>query len=88
MPGTPSVGHGQGRAVDELCVAQVESWFAQLTNQAIRRGSFAGVGDLVVAIHRFIETYNQEPKPFVWTASVESILEKVNRCRAISRTVH
>ena len=66
----------------------IEVWFSQLTNRAIRRGSFAGVGELVIAIHGYIEAHNADPKPFVWTASVEAILEKVNRCRAISRTEH
>jgi transposase len=66
----------------------IETWFSQLTNRAIRRGSFTGVGELVVAIHRYIDAHNADPKPFVWTASVESILEKVNRCRAISRMEH
>jgi len=66
----------------------IEIWFSQLTNRAIRRGSFAGVGELVIAIHAYIDAHNTDPKPFVWTASVESILEKVNRCRAISRTDH
>jgi hypothetical protein len=46
------------------------------------------VGDLVVAIHRHIDVHNADPKPFDWTASVESILERVNRCRAISRMMH
>ena len=66
----------------------IEVWFSQLTNRAIRRGSFAGVGELVIAIHRYIDAHNADPKPFVWTASVESILDKVNRCRAISRMEH
>jgi len=66
----------------------IELWFSQLTNRAIRRGSFAGVGELVTAIHNYIDAHNTDAKPFVWTASVESILEKVNRCRAISRTDH
>lgn len=66
----------------------IEIWFSQLTNRAIRRGSFAGIGELVNAIHTYIDAHNTDPKPFVWTASVDSILEKVNRCRAISRTDH
>ena len=66
----------------------IEIWFGQLTNRALRRGSFTGVGELVTAIHHYIDAHNTDPKPFVWTASVESILAKVNRCRAISRTDH
>ncbi len=44
----------------------IEVWFSQLANRAIRRGSFAGVGELVTAIHG----PQRRPKPVVWTASV------------------
>ncbi len=64
----------------------IERWFAELTNKAIRRGSFGSVADLIAAIYRFLDAYNDDPKPFLWTASVESILEKLARCRAITRT--
>jgi transposase len=60
----------------------VERWFAQLTNKAIRRGSFSSVADLITAIERFIEHYNHDPKPFIWTAKAETILSKIDRCRA------
>jgi transposase len=63
----------------------IEVWFSQLTNRAIRRGSFGGVGELVTAIHGYIEAHNHDPKPFVWTASVETIIAKVNRCRTLLR---
>lgn len=63
----------------------IETWLSQLTNRAIRRGSFTGVGELVTAIHAFIDAHNSDPKPFVWTASVEAVLEKVNRCRTMLR---
>jgi hypothetical protein len=45
-------------------------------------------GRAQTTIHTYIEAHNDDPKPFVWTATVKSILEKVNRCRAISRTAH
>jgi putative transposase len=44
---------------------QVERWFALITNQAIRRGSFDSVPDLKRKINEFVEHYNQHPKPFV-----------------------
>ena len=59
----------------------VERWFAELTNKAVRRGSFASVEDLELAIEQFLEAWNDDPKPFVWTASIESITEKLARCR-------
>jgi transposase len=66
----------------------IERWFAELANKAIRRGSFSGVGDLVVAIHEFLEASNRDPTVYVWTASAEAIMEKVARCKAILQTDH
>ena len=66
----------------------VERWFGKLTEKRIRRGSFFSVEELVQAINEYLEENNRQPKPFIWTASVEKILEKVNRCKAILETVH
>lgn len=66
----------------------VECWFSALTTKRLRRGSFVSVPDLVAAIREYIRVNNKNPEPFVWTASVQSILEKLERCRAISRTDH
>lgn len=59
----------------------VERWFGELTSKRIRRGSFASVADLHKAIEEFLLAWNQNPKPFVWTATVESIIAKLSRCR-------
>lgn len=59
----------------------VERWFGELTSKRIRRGSFANVEDLRNAIAEFLEAWNENPKPFVWTATVESIQKKLARCR-------
>jgi transposase len=68
---------------------QVERWFALITNQAIRRGSFDSVTDLKRKISEFVEHYNQHPRPFMWTATAESILDKLERlCKVISGTSH
>lgn len=61
----------------------VERWFAELTTKAVRRGVFRSVADLEQAIDGFMETWNQNPKPFVWTASVEKILEKIAKSRHV-----
>jgi|TARA_B100000315_G_scaffold235401_1_gene250308 transposase len=66
----------------------VERWFRELTEKRIRRGTFKSVADLKHAIHDYLDAYNDDPKPFVWTASVDKILEKVRRCAAILETVH
>jgi ribosomal protein S12 methylthiotransferase accessory factor YcaO len=47
----------------------------------VRRGSFYSVADLQNAIMEFLEAWNENPKPFVWTATVASIQEKLSRCR-------
>ena len=68
---------------------QVERWFALITNQSIRRGSFQSVGDLKRQIKTFVDNYNQHPRPFKWTATVDSILAKVERiCKVIDGTQH
>ena len=59
----------------------VERWFRDLTEKALRRGVFRSVPDLIDAIEAFMNAHNTEPKPLVWTASAESILEKVSRGR-------
>lgn len=68
---------------------QVERWFALITNQAIRRGSFDSVTDLKRKIVEFVDHYNQHPRPFMWTATAESILAKLERlCKVINGTSH
>jgi transposase len=68
---------------------QVERWFGIITQRAIRRGSFASVADLRRRIEQFAEHWNQHPKPFSWTATADSILEKLARLsKAISGTPH
>ena len=59
----------------------VERWFGELSRQCIRRGAFFSVEDLRQAIREFLNAWNENPKPFVWTATVESIMEKLSRCR-------
>src|ERR1700735_2859842 len=59
----------------------VERWFGHLDNKAIKRGIFLSVADLQASIEAFLTIWNQDPKPFVWTATVESIQEKLTRCR-------
>src|SRR5438128_8521925 len=59
----------------------VDRWFSELTSKRIRRGAFTSVEELQAAIDDFLTTWNKHPKPFVWTATVESIVEKLSRCR-------
>jgi putative transposase len=68
---------------------QVERWFGLITQRAIRRGSFSSVKDLVQKIDNFVQNYNRSNRPFVWTATADSILQKITRlCSRISATAH
>ena len=60
----------------------VERWFREITNKRIRRGVFKSVEQLIAAIQAYIDNHNSDPKPFVWTAKAQDILEKVGRARA------
>ena len=66
----------------------VERWLSQITQKRIRRGVFPSVPDLIAAITEYIELTNNNPKPFVWTATVEAILAKVKRANEALDTPH
>lgn len=55
----------------------VERWFAEISRKQIRRGSFKNVKELITIIKKYIESHNQNPKVFVWSASFESIMKKI-----------
>ena len=57
----------------------VERFFALSTDKAIRRGSFTSVGDIIGKIDHFVEHYNDQCSPFVWTATADSTLGKLQR---------
>jgi transposase len=59
----------------------VERFFGLITEKQIRRGVFSSVADLEEKIMQFIDTHNENPKPFVWTKPVEEIMAKINRGR-------
>lgn len=68
---------------------QVEIWFNIITQRAIRRGTFRSVKDLVDNIKRFVDQYNKNSKPFIWTATASTILAKIERlCKGIAGTAH
>ena len=60
---------------------QVERWFGELTQKAVRRGAFISVAELQEVIEQFLQAWNEAPRPFVWTATVEKIMAKVERAR-------
>ena len=68
---------------------QVEIWFNRITQQAIRRGTFRSVKELIEKIDQYVETSNDHAQPFVWTATADSIFAKIQRlCERISGTAH
>jgi transposase len=65
----------------------VEIFFGIITRQAIRRGSFTSVKDLIAAIEAFIDGWNDRCHPFVWTKTADQILTKADR-KQTSNTQH
>ncbi len=59
----------------------IERWFGELTGKRIRRGVFVSVEALVDAIEEYLAAWNAKPKPFIWTATVDSIIEKLTHCK-------
>jgi len=60
----------------------VEGWFAQLTNKRLRTGSFNIIDALTDAIDLWVDHWNDDPKPFIWTKTANDIVAKVKRGRA------
>jgi transposase len=65
---------------------QVERWFGLITDKMIRRGTFHSVEELEHAIYEWLANWNQTPKPFIWIATADVILEKVRRCKELNGT--
>ena len=65
----------------------VEVFFGIITRQAIRRGTFTSVKDLIAAIETFIDAWNDRCQPFAWTKTADEILTKANR-KVTSNTRH
>jgi transposase len=65
----------------------VERWFAEITNQRIRRGVFRSVQELEAAIREYIDVHNENPKPFVWTKPADQILASIARFAQRTGTV-
>ncbi len=66
----------------------MERFFGLITEDRIRCGVFKSVAELETAIQQYLDQHNADPKPFVWTASAASILEKVARGRQTLESLH
>jgi transposase len=60
----------------------VETFFSAMTRRRLRRGIFRSLVDLQAAIHRYLAEHNADPKPFVWTATPEKIIAKLDHMNA------
>ena len=69
-------------------VNMVERWFNEISRKQIRRGSFRNVKELIAVIKQYIESHNQNPKVFTWTATVESIMSKIAITKEALETLH
>ena len=68
---------------------QVERWFAALTEKQLRRGVHRSTRELEEAIYAYVETTNNNPKPFIWTKTADDILDSIARfCRRTSNSGH
>jgi transposase/DNA-binding CsgD family transcriptional regulator len=65
---------------------QVERFFALITGRMIRRGTFHSAVELEKAIYQWLAHWNGSPTPFVWKASADVIIDKVRRCKELTRT--
>ena len=66
----------------------VERWFRELTDKALRRGVFHSVPDLIAKIEQYLAAHNDQPRPFIWTATADEILAKVARGRVALQAVN
>jgi transposase len=67
----------------------VERWFAELTTKKLRRESHRSVRELNADIRTWIENWNENPRPFVWTKTADEILESIARyCKRINDSRH
>ena len=55
----------------------MERWFAELTTKWLRRGTHRSVAELQQSIQAWIDTWNQDPRPFVWTKTADQILDTI-----------
>lgn len=66
----------------------VERFFSELTTRQLRRLTVTSVQELIAAITHYIHQRNKAPKPFVWTATVQRILAKVDKANDTLASLH
>ena len=66
----------------------VERWFGNITDKAIRRGTFTSVPSLIKTIEEYLKNHNANPKIFTWTKDADTILAKIAKCKDALGTLH
>jgi len=67
----------------------VERWFAELTNKWLRRSAHRSVAELRTAIEQWLATWNENPRPFIWTKSADQILSTIaSYCQRVNDSGH
>ena len=67
----------------------VERWFAELTTKKLKRGAHRSVRQLNADIRAWIETWNENPRPYIWTKTADQILESIaTYCTRINESRH
>jgi transposase len=66
----------------------IERWFRELSQKRLRRGSFSSVPSLIAAIEEYLSNHNQNPHVFLWSASVDTILSKIAKCKEALDALH
>ena len=79
---------GRGASASRSMCPPNERWFRELTDKALRRGVFHSVPDLIAKIEEYLSAHNDDPKPFIWTATADDILAKVARGRVALQAVN
>lgn len=77
-----------GAANHEFFATNLKRWFRELTDKALRRGAFHSVHDLIASIQEYIDSHNDAPRPYMWAATAQSILDKVPRGRIALEKVY
>ena len=79
MTAGPSPDHGAAPQLPLEALNQVERWFRLLTDRQLRRGAHDSIAALERDIESWIEHWNADPKPFVWTKTADEILDRLAR---------
>jgi len=78
----PCVPAAPDRSRHDRWLNAVETFFPAMTRRRLRRGAFHSLVDLQAAINRYLAEHNANPKPFVWTATTDKIMAKLEPLNA------